>query len=186
VWSERFEGGFEDRDEEMVAAVETAKAQNADNDAFQELVEASGVPNEAIHIDSEGANENLDGDFFTPHGQAERKGDMNLVYSRELGTKSTDPVEPEPGQGVSSKDVATILRHETAHGIKNMLSREDNQWFGEQYRNTDMSVLSAYATDNSDEGFAELIAITTHPQYDSEKYPDEINELAREVRERLT
>jgi hypothetical protein len=184
-WQESFEGGFSDVDEEMQDAVAVAQEQIRENGGFQELVEATGVSDEAIVFapslaNAEGGNVN-----FMELAQAERKGGVSMVYSIPNGTKSTTPQTPRAGDTVSSNDVASILRHEMAHDMWDEGSREFRQWFNSEYRDLPEGAITSYADERAEEGFTELVAISTNPEYDESEFSDEVTELAAEVKERV-
>lgn len=185
-WEQNFRGGFDNLDPEMQQALETAQMQNRENDTWQELVDTTDVSTAAIHFDPSGANEEGGNIRWNEHAQAERKARVSMLYSQPLGTTSTDPDTPQPGEGATSQDVASILRHEQAHDMWDETDREFRDWFRDELEAIEEADITSYAADERpEESFTELLTIRTNPEYDPEEFPDEVSNLGDELVERV-
>ncbi|AGM11269.1 hypothetical protein HHTV1_13 [Haloarcula hispanica tailed virus 1] len=192
-WADSFRGGFQDLPEQdqqdldqMREAVATAQNQIEDNDQFQDLVESTGVSSDAAVFEPSLATAEGSGpQNWQELAQAERMGGISMVYPNPTGTMNTDPVPPEPGDQVSSTDVATILRHEMAHDMWDEVNSDFRSWFTEEYRDLPDGSITEYADERPEEGFTELVAVATHPDFDPEKYDQQVVDLADEVQERM-
>jgi len=185
-WADALRGGFDNPDEELQKAVVTAQSQVRDNDEFQDLIDGRNVSDEAMVIEPSLANAEGSGNItFQELAQAERKAGVSFVYENPNGTKSTDPVTPQAGDSVSSKDVASILRHEMAHDLWDRADRDFRQWFQSEYRGLSDGAITGYADERGEEGFTELITVSTNPKYDPAEFDDSVSALAEDVKNRI-
>lgn len=181
-WSEILSGGFENQDEELISAIGEAQQQNQNNEEYQSIISQTDTPDSVIHIDPEAANETGGNIRFSEAAQAERKGATTFIYSQELGTKSTEPIQPTPEDSVSSKDVASIIRHEAAHGVWDQIGADTREELSSAFREIDTSQITGYANTNGEEAFTEIMTVMTNPKFDPDAYPSEVIDVMNQVR----